>query len=80
MKDVSLVEMDRDESFKHAALDLGEVLGGDINEHVENLQELLVSIVHDFLVSPGTVEGKLCISSPQKLDSQDTNLNENRQS
>ena len=75
MKDVSLVEMDCDESFKHATLDLCEVLGSHVNEHVENFQELLVNVVHDLLVCPSIVESKFCVSGPQKLDSQDPNLN-----
>ncbi len=50
MEDVPLMEMDGDESFKHTTLNLGEVLCGDIDEHVQHFQEDLICIIHDLLV------------------------------
>lgn len=68
------MEMDGDERLKLAPLYLGQVLCCDINEHIQHLQEDLVSVGHDFLVTFRVVQGNLSISGPDELDSQDANL------
>ena len=50
MEDVSLVEVDGDESLELPALNLGEVLCGDINQDVQDVQEFHVSGIHDLPV------------------------------
>lgn len=74
MKDISLMEVNGDERFKLSTLNFTEVLSGDINEHVEHLQEDLVCVVHDLLVCAGIVQSYFSISGPHKLDPQNPNL------
>ena len=64
MEDVPLMEMDGDQSLKHATLDLGELLCGDVDEHVKHLQEYLVCAVHDLLVRLDIVESYFSIPGP----------------
>ncbi len=68
------MEMNGDECLKLSPLNLGEVLGGDINQHVQHLQEDIVSVVHNLLVTATAVEGYFSISRPDELDAQNPNL------
>ena len=74
MEDVSLVEMDSDESLKLPPLDLGEVLCCHVDEGIENVKEDLISGAHDFLVGASVCKGDLCISGPNELNTKDSNL------
>ena len=49
-KDVPLVHMNCDERLKFGSLDLSEVAGGLINEGVEKVKEVLISLLHDLAV------------------------------
>ena len=74
MEDVSLVEVDGDESLELPALNLGEVLCGDINQDVQDVQEFHVSGIHDLPVWAGVAESDLSIPRPEKLDTKNTHL------
>lgn len=74
VKNVSLMDMDGDESLKLHTLNLGQVLQGLVDQTIQHLQESLVSGGHDLLVGTSVGERKLSISSPQHLDAQNTNL------
>ena len=74
MEDISLMKMNSDECLKLPPLDLGEVLCGHVDESVEYVKEDLVSGSHDLLVRACIGKSYLCISCPDKLNTQDPNL------
>lgn len=74
MEDVSLVEMDSDESLKLSPLNLGEVLRCHVDEGIENVKEDLISRAHDFLIGASICKGDLCVSGPNELNTKDPNL------
>ena len=74
MEYVPLMEMDGDEGFKLSPLYLLERLCGDVDEHVQHLQEHLVCAAHDLLVVATVVECNFSIFCPQELDPQYANL------
>lgn len=74
MEYVSLMEVDSDEGFKLPPLYFLERLCGDVDEHVQHLQEHLVSVAHDLLVVARGVERNFSVCCPQELDPQDANL------
>lgn len=80
MEDVPLMKMDGDKRFKLPPHYFWQILSGDVNEHVEHLQEDLVDVVHYLLVSASRVKGNFCISCPYELDTQDPNLEEQHMS
>jgi len=69
--------MDSNECLIFSPLDFLEILSGDINEHIQHLQENLVSAVHDLLVMARVGKCYFCISCPNELNAQDPNLKQN---
>ena len=47
VEDVSLVNVDGDQSFKLHSLHFGQIPSGDVNQLVQNVQEELVCLTHD---------------------------------
>ena len=50
MEDVPLVEVDGDEGLELPTVNLGQVLCGDINKGVQNVEKLHICASHDLLV------------------------------
>ena len=74
IKDVPLMNMDGDECFKLGSLHFGQVPGGLSNQLIQKFQERLVGGHHDFAIKLGILQGFGCISSPDHLYSQQSNL------
>ena len=68
MEDVSLVEVDGDKGLKLATVNLGQILGGHLDEGVKNLLKMIICGLHDLTVSPGVLEGFSCTGCPNDLD------------
>ncbi len=74
MENISLMKMNCDMSFKLSSRYFCQVSSCDIDESIKHLQKHFVSTGHNLLVCSSTVEGNLCISSPDKLNTKDSNL------
>lgn len=66
--------MDGDERLVLGALNLGQVLGGLVDEQVEQIQELLVGVDHNLFVRACIVQRVLRVTRPDHLQSQQPNL------
>ena len=74
LKDILLMHMNGDERLKLGPLDLGELLRGAVDEHAEQLAELLARVLHDLLVGARVAQRDLGVTRPQHLDAQQTDL------
>lgn len=71
--------MDSDEGLELCPLDLGQVLCGLVNQDVQQVQESLVRLLHDFPVVAGVGQSLCGVSCPYHLDTQDSNLKQTDQ-
>ena len=74
VKDVSLMHMNGDQRLEFSPLHLGQLLGGDVDQGVEQVEELLVGGRHDFLVGARVFQGLLGVPGPDHLYAQQTHL------
>lgn len=74
IKDVFLMDMHCNEGLVFSSLNFGELSGCHGNELVQNVQELLIGVLHNFLVHSSIVQSLLGISGPQHLETQQTDL------
>ena len=74
MEDISLMKMNRDECLELSSCNFSKILSSDIDKCIQHIQEDLVCVGHDLLVCASACESKLSISSPDKLDTKNTNL------
>lgn len=70
IEDIPLVDMYSDECFILDPLHLAQVLGGHLNQSVQHLQKVGISLSHHFLVRASTLQGTLSISCPDHLYAQ----------
>lgn len=68
------MDMDGDEGLKLDALQPGEVTSRLVNQGVQQLQELVVSLSHQLLVGTRLHQSRLCVSCPDHLDPEDAHL------
>ena len=74
MKDISLMQMNCNESLKLSSLNLGEILCGHVNKGIKYVQEDLISGSHYLLIRTCIGQSYLCISCPDKLNTEDPHL------
>ena len=65
IEDVSLMNVNRDESFEVDSLKLLQIASRLLYEHVEDVKEALVCVRHDALVYTRVVQGLLRLLCPQ---------------
>ena len=74
MEYVPLVEVDGDHCLKLCAVRLGELLGGHLNDRVEDLLEVVVGGLHDLAVSARPYQSLCGSSRPDDLQAKEPNL------
>ena len=74
VEDVPLVHVDRDQGLELYPLHLLEVLGRLTDEGVEEVEELVVGLLHDLTVGSRLDKSCFGVASPDHLDSEDSNL------
>ena len=67
VEDVSLVDVDCDERLKADGVDLGEVARRLGDEHVEDVEELLIGRLHNLLVILTVGQRLLRVARPHEL-------------
>ena len=65
-----------DQSLKLDALDLGQIGGRDGDQRVENVQEVLIGVLHDLFVEFGVVQRFFRLLGPNHLNTKQTDLYE----
>lgn len=68
------MDVDGDESFKLGSLHFRQVPCGLVNQCVQQLQEELIGLLHDFAVILGILQSLSGISCPNQLNAQQTHL------
>ena len=74
VEDVSLVNVDRDERLKADCVNLVEIARRLRDEHVEDVEKLLIGRLHDLLVVDAVRQSFLGVSCPHKLQCQKAHL------
>lgn len=74
VEDVPLVHVDRDQGLELDPLHLLQVLGRLTDEGVEQVEELVVGLLHDLPVGPGLDQSGFGVASPDHLNTEDSNL------
>jgi len=74
VKDISLVNMNRDESFIFGSFDFGQVLGCHIDQCIEQVEKRLICSLHDLAVIFRIRQGFCSVACPKHLQTQNTNL------
>ena len=68
------MHVDGYEGFELCPLHLVQVLCGLPDQGVEDVQELVVGLLHYLAVGAGLEEGRLGVAGPDHLDAQDADL------
>ena len=74
MENITLMQVDGNVSFKLSTIHLGKVLRCDFNKLIQHVQKLLVGFAHYLLVLSSILQTNFSISSPDKLNSQNSHL------
>lgn len=74
VEDVALVDVDSDERLEANGVDLAEVSRGLRDKHVQDVEELLVSRLHNLLVIHAVDQRLLRVTRPHELQRQQPHL------
>jgi len=74
VEDISLMDVDGDERLKAHSVDLAEIACRLWDEHVEDVEKLLIGRLHDLLVVDAVRQSFLGVSCPHELQCQQAYL------
>ena len=74
MEDVSLMKMDGDKGLELGTLDLSQFFCCHIDQHVQDLLKVVVSCLHDLLVTASVLESLSGSCCPYHLKAQQSYL------
>ena len=74
VEDVSLVHVHRDQGLELGSLHLLQVLGRLANQRVQEVEELVVRLLHDLTVWSGLNKGCFRVTGPDHLNAENADL------